>query len=96
MSCFMFFRWKNPQVQIKIPQELVSILVLHLGRAHRTISGSNYPFVFSDRKGRHMAEAASMSEYWRYLLVRMGSPTFFPPHRCPPLRSLRVLEKTIG
>ena len=60
---------------------MASLIEVYLKRGHVPLHGRDWPYVFSDKKGRHMAAAPVMSEYWRQLLLRMGSPTFFPPHR---------------
>ena len=74
-------RWHNAQVRIMLPTELADLLALYMRRGHPVLCDSSYPYVFMDKKGRHMADPAVMTEYWRYLLARMGSPTYFPPHR---------------
>ena len=68
-------------MQFKLPQELAALLAKFLSRGRKVLCGDTYPYVFSDKKCRHMAEPAVMTDYWRYLLVRMKAPTYFPPHR---------------
>lgn len=74
-------RWSNAELPIIVPEELAGLLSTYLRRAHKFLCGNSYPYVFVDKKGRHMEDPAKMTDYWRYLLARMGSETFFPPHR---------------
>jgi hypothetical protein len=38
-------------------------------------------YIFSNRAGAAMEEAAQLTAYWKDLLKRLGSPAVFAPHK---------------
>ena len=74
-------RWNGAALTAELPSELSDLLQKYLSQAHAVLHDADYPYVFSDRKGRFMEEASTITHYWESLLRRMGSPAIFPPHR---------------
>lgn len=73
---------------MELPLDLAAIIFAYLTKGHPVLCDPGYQFVFVDRLGRFMEESCTMTNYWKQLLKRLGSPAIFGPHRCSPPFSL--------
>ena len=73
-------RWDNAPITFRIPDDLARLLDSFLQKGHKVISPDS-KYVFSNMRGQHFVEAASITHYWGKVSKKIGLPASIPPTR---------------